>query len=235
MRHMKDLNVLDLSYNKIRCLDISTLRDINSIIHYTPPQSNVLRTFEINLSDNPLHCSCSCLEFYVWIRKVRHYITFIDIGSYQWTFDNGQRIYLWKLNLILDILHSQCVSVDWSPLTTTTAAITTIYMFILLATTLFRFIHTLRYIWLKHKMHREYLERHILDPKYRFDAFISCDRSGAIWVKRNFLPKLENQQNGLKFCVAQRDFIVGATIIDNIARSINQSRKSSLCLSLKTS
>ena len=135
MRHMKDLNVLDLSYNKIRCLDISTLRDINSIIHFTPPQSNVLRTFEINLSDNNLHCSCSCLEFYVWIRKVRHYITFIDIGSYQCTFDNGQRIYLRKLNLILDILHSQCVLVDWSPLTTATTAITTIYMFILLATT----------------------------------------------------------------------------------------------------
>ena len=45
------------------------------------------------------------------------------------------------------------------------------------------------------------------------------------WVKRNFLPKLENQQTGLKFCVAQSDFMVGATIIDNIVRSINQSRK----------
>ena len=74
-------------------------------------------------------------------------------------------------------------------------------------------------------MHREYLERHIVDPKYRFDAFVSCERNDAIWVKRNFLLKLENQETGLKFCVAQRDFLVGATIIDNIVRSINQSRK----------
>ena len=74
-------------------------------------------------------------------------------------------------------------------------------------------------------MHRQYLERQILDPKYNLDAFVSCDRADAIWVKRNFLPKLENQQTGLKFCVAQRDFLVGATIIHNIVRSIKRSRK----------
>ena len=74
-------------------------------------------------------------------------------------------------------------------------------------------------------MHRQYLERKLLDPNYVFDAFVSCARADAIWIKRNFLPKLENQETQMKFCVAQRDSIVGATIIDNIVRNINQSRK----------
>ena len=225
MGHMINLNLLDLSYNKIPCLYNSRMRDINTIIGYTPMRRNISSILEINLSDNPLRSRCSCLEFYQWMQKVRPYITFIKFNSYQCTFDNGQKVFLTDLNLIVETLNSQCVSTNWSLVLRTTTAIVTVYMFIILAMTLYRYRHTLRYIWLKHKMHKAYVERQILDPKYSFDAFISCDRSGAIWVKRNFLPKLENEQAGLKFCIVQRDFIVGATIIDNIVHSINKSRK----------
>ena len=225
IHHLKNLNFLDLSDNKIRCLYSSRLWDINTIIGYTPGRRNPSRTFEINLSHNDLRCSCSCLEFYQWMKNVRHYVTFTDLKSYQCTFDNGQKKVLSDFNSIANILHSECVSTDWSSLIRTTTIVIIVYMFIRLATASFRFRHSLRYIWLKHRMHREYLERQILDPNYSLDAFISSGRSGPIRVKRNFLPKLENQQTGLKFCIAQRDFIVGATIIDNIVRCINKSRK----------
>ena len=225
MSHMIDLKFLDLSLNKIQCFYTSAMRDINTIIHYTPLRRNASRTMEINLSDNTLRCSCSCLEFYQWIRNVHPYITFTYMESYQCIFDNGWNISLSNLNVIINILHSQCISKDWSLLIRTSTVMLFLYSFILTATMLFRFRHTLRYIWLKHKRHRQYLERHILDPKYHYDAFVSCERTDAIWVKRKVLPELENQHKGLKFCVAQRNFIVGATIIDNIVRSINQSRK----------
>ena len=225
MGHMMNLNFLDLSYNKIQCLYTSRLRDINTIIGYIPRRPNISTILEINLSDNPLRCSCSCLEFYQWMSKVRPYIIFTEFNSYQCTFDNGRKVLLSDLKLIVETLHSQCVSTDWSPVLKSATVIITVYLLVLAVATLYRFRHTLRYIWLRHRMHRQYLERHILDQKYSFDAFISCDRSGAIWVKRNFLPKLENQQTGLKFCIAQRNFLVGATIIDNIVRSIIQSRK----------
>ena len=223
--HLNGLSLLDLSHNKIQCLYTSTMRDINTIIHYTPGKQNVSKVFELNLSHNPLRCSCSCLEFYQWMRNVRTYIAFTHLNSYHCTFDNGQKEKLSHLDLVVEKLQYQCVSIDWTPVQTTVITILFNYILILTTTTLFRFRHTMRYIWLKYKMHREYLERHIVDPKYRFDAFVSCDRNDAIWVKRNFLLKLENQETGLKFCVAQRDFLVGATIIDNIVQSINQSRK----------
>ena len=225
MGYLMDLHLLDISNNNIQCLYTSEMRDISKIIHHSPGRRNVSKAFEINLSYNPLRCSCSCLQFYRWMRKVSPYMTFTEFSSYRCTFDNGKTTDLSDLNLIVDIMHAQCLSRDWSPVLTTTVTILILYSLIMTATTSFRFRHSLRYIWLKHKIHRQYLERHILDPKYRFDAFVSCDRTDAIWVKRNFLPKLENQQTGLKFCVAQRNFLVGATIIDNILRSINQSRK----------
>ena len=64
--------------------------------------------------------------------------------------------------------------------------------------------------------------------EYMFDAFISCTREGAKWTKKYLLPKLEKQDTGLKFCVAQRDFVVGKTIIDNIMDTISKSRKTIL-------
>ena len=225
MDHLIDLKFLDLSQNKIQCLYTSTLRGINTIIGYTPGKQNVSRNLEMDLSDNPLRCSCLCIEFYEWMRNVRLYITFTNLESYQCTFDNGRKVSLSNLHVIVDILHYQCVSTDWVLVIKIVTTMLFLYCLILTATMLFRFRHTLRYIWLKHKMHRLYLERHILDPKYNFDAFVSCERADAIWVKRNVLPKLENQQNGLKICVAQRNFMVGTTIIDNIVSSINQSRK----------
>ena len=223
--HLTDLRFIDLTHNKIQCLYTSRMRDINKIIHYTPGRRNVSKIFEMNLYHNTLRCSCFCLQFYQWIRKVHTFITFTDINSYQCTFDNGQQVNLSNINLIVDALQSHCVSIDWTPAQTAMITILFTYGFIFTVTTIFRFRHTLRYIWLKHKMHREILESQLLDPKYNFDAFVSCDRADAIWVKRNFLLKLENEETGLKFCVAQRNFMVGTTIIDNIVRSINQSRK----------
>ena len=64
--------------------------------------------------------------------------------------------------------------------------------------------------------------------EYLYDAFISCTREGAKWAKKHLLPKLENKDTGLKFCVAQRDFLVGKTIIDNIMDTISRSRKTIL-------
>ena len=177
--HITDLKFLDLSQNKIQCFYTSTMRDINNIIRYTRRRRNAFKILEINLSHNRLSCSCSCLEFYQWMMNVhvRNYIIFTDLNSYRCIFDNGRNTNLSNLNLIVDILRSQCLSIDWSPVIRTTTVITAVYMFILLATTSFRFRHTFRYLWLKHRMHRLYLERQILDPKYRFDAFVSCDRT----------------------------------------------------------
>ena len=66
--------------------------------------------------------------------------------------------------------------------------------------------------------------------EYKYDGFVSCTREGAKWAKRFLLPILKNEETGLKFCVAQRDFIVGKTIIDNIMDTISKSRKTILLI-----
>ena len=123
-------------------------------------------------------------------------------------------------NIIID-LESECTSRIW--LIYSIAALAIHFTVVTLTTVLFRFRHFLKYLILKMRMRRERLDAMLgQNDEYRFDAFISCTREGAKWAKKYMLPKLENQDTGLKFCVAQRDFLVGKTIIDNIMDTISK-------------
>ena len=76
------------------------------------------------------------------------------------------------------------------------------------------------------KLNRQKLKSLVDTKRYAYNAFVSCDhRDAKYFVKRRLLPILEIPQTNLKFCVAQRDFIVGATIIDNIMKCMNSSKK----------
>ena len=79
---------------------------------------------------------------------------------------------------------------------------------------------------MKARLNRRKLKALTDHGKYTYSAFVSCKHRDAEWfVKRRLLPLLETEETKLKFCVAQRDFNVGATIIDNIMRAMNKSRK----------
>ena len=80
--------------------------------------------------------------------------------------------------------------------------------------------HDIWYIYLRLKLNRQKLKV-LLDQKvYAYTAFVSCDhRDAKYFVIRRLLPNLETPETKIKFCIAQRDFIVGATIIDNMTTS----------------
>ena len=139
MDHLVDLTLLDISHNDIQCLYTSAMRNINTIVYHNTRRGNVFKVLEMNLSHNPLRCTCFCLEFYMWMRKVRTHINFTDFNSYRCTFDNGREVSLSEVNLIVDILHSQCLSTGWSLVKRTTTTILILYSLIVAATTSFRF------------------------------------------------------------------------------------------------
>ncbi|CAN8013170.1 unnamed protein product [Ixodes persulcatus] len=69
------------------------------------------------------------------------------------------------------------------------------------------------------------------DAHYLWDAFLSYHSSEADWVRNVLLPGLETSSTGLSICVAERDFIAGVPITENICNSIAHSRKSVFLLS----
>ena len=151
----------------------------------------------------------------------------MHLEQYTCEFINRKQVQLSdNLNQIIIELESECTDYTWFICSVVGLAI---HIFLVtLTTVLFRFRHFLKYFILKMRMRRERLDAVLGKHEYLYDAFISCTREGAKWTKKYLLPKLENKETGLKFCVAQRDFLVGKTIIDNIMDTISQSRKTIL-------
>ncbi|XP_049272488.1 toll-like receptor 2 type-2 [Rhipicephalus sanguineus] len=66
---------------------------------------------------------------------------------------------------------------------------------------------------------------------FLFDGFLSYHASDADWVRDVLLQKLESPPMQFRLCVAERDFIPGMEITENICRAITQSRTSLFVIS----
>ena len=216
------LEYLDLSYNNFQTLPLDTRLMLENLDgNHFKKTSNHLH---LNLLENKFSCSCQNIQFLKWLTRTE--INPINLKQYKCYFHHKIELFS-HLNSIIAELESECSSNSW--FVCSLASLVIHYVLVTVATVLFRNRHSLKYLILKMRMRREHLDA-ILgnNSEYLFDAFISCSREGAKWAKKYLLPKLENQDIGLKFCVAQRDFLVGKTIIDNIMDTISKSRKTIL-------
>ncbi|XP_063054328.1 toll-like receptor 13 [Engraulis encrasicolus] len=81
------------------------------------------------------------------------------------------------------------------------------------------------------------IQYHLLDEEEeeeeeQFDAFVSFSSRDEAWILRELAPRLEEQGDPrLRLCLHNRDFEVGKGIVDNIAESIYNSRRTVCVLS----
>ena len=218
------LEHLDLSYNKFQTFPEDTRLMLNKLDenHFHKTSKHI----SLNLLGNTFLCSCEHIQLLKWLATSK--IHFMHLEQYTCEFINRKQVQLSNnLNQIIIELESECTSNTWFICSVVGLAIH--FTLVTLTTVLFCFRHFLKYLILKMRMRRERLDAVLgINNEYLYDAFISCTREGAKWAKKHLLPKLENQDTGLKFCVAQRDFLVGKTIIDNIMDTISKSRKTIL-------
>ena len=219
------LKVLDLSYNRLTTLSLETR------LILTKFEGNLKhRTKEhisLNLAGNPLKCTCKNIPFLQWMARTQ--VRLVDLKDYQCIFDDGEKVSM-SVGIfnILSRLESECTNNIFLILSYV-VGLTLFVMIVITTTTSYRWRHYIKYLFLRMRMRRERLQALIGgECDFDFDAFISCTREGAKWTKTHFLPKLENKTTGFKFCIAQRGFVVGKTIIDNIMDTINRSRKTIL-------
>ena len=218
LQNMTVLRKLNLSNNNIGCLSLSTILQLNKLQSLKQKPEKI----EVDLSGNLLSCSCECFDFFQWMMRTE--VTLTNMDKYQCKFNDGSKENLNKLVFVVAKLESQCFSDQWLNICLSLEVLT--YISITLVCVSYRRRYDIKYIFLKMKLNRHKLRR-ILDTRnYTYSAFVSCDhRDAKYFVYKKFLPNLETPETKLKFCVAQRNFLVGATILDNIMRAINKSRK----------
>ena len=69
------------------------------------------------------------------------------------------------------------------------------------------------------------------DPSKVYDAFISFSGNDFGWVKNTLQKRLENHDPPYKLCLHHRDFPVGEPIVENIFKSLDQSKRMLVVLS----
>ena len=218
------LELLDLSYNSLSSLSLETRSTLDKLDGNLKHRTK--EHISLNLVGSPINCTCTNILFLQWL--ARNELNLVNVEDYKCITDGGQLVNMSVgVSNIVSHLESQCTDIVW--LIFSLEGLVFYFVVVTITTTWYRWRHYVKYLIFRMRMRRERLQAIIgREGQYNFDAFVSCTRDGAKWMKKYFLPKLENKDTGFKFCIAQRDFIVGKTIIDNIMDSINRSRKTIL-------
>ena len=218
VQSMTGLRKVNLSNNNIEYLSLSTIITLNKIQIQIPKPEKI----EIDLSGNLLSCSCKCVNFFQWMMETEVVLT--DMEKYECKFNNGRKKSLSELDFIVAELESQYFGTQWLKVYLSVEAV--ICLLIILVCVVYRRRHDIKYLFLKMKLNRHKLKKMLDTQIYTYSAFVSCDhRDAKLFVYRKFLPNLETPETKLSFCIAQRNFLVVTTILDNIMRAINKSKK----------
>ena len=218
LNNLNSLVKLELAKNNLKYLSRETTKQLDSL-QASRQNSSCL---EVDLSGNLFSCLCPYLYFLNWMTATN--IVLMNKNKYQCQFNDGVTTNMHNIQFVIAKLESQCYSYTW--LKVYVALQCLVYFLISVISVMYRFRHDIRYLFLKLKLNR-YKFRNMLNKReYTYSAFVSCVRLDARkFVIRKLLPNLETEETNFKFCLAQRNFVVGVTIIDNIMRAIDKSRK----------
>lgn len=215
INHMTQLSYLELSNNRISSLNITAREQLESIFK----TSNNLT---IDLSGNPLKCTCDTIDFIKWMSTTR--IKFQKLSSYYCKLSNGKKQQLNDPNMVYRILTKQCSS--YTTLIIGVVAALLLFISILISGLVYRYRWNLRYIYYmaKNKYQGQTTVTQSDERTYKYDAFISYEDKDRFFVHENLLKILE-EESGFKLCLHKRDFLAGIDIAENITSAIHNSRK----------
>ena len=204
---------------------------INSSLIGSIKQLDVLKqsnpNLSVDLSDNPLHCSCDCLYAIRWM--LRHPQLFKDIRKYTCTFDDlTEATFPHDLDFIVRKLEGECLYMwwIWGPISISLM----VMVLVVIGTLTCRCYSAPKVSWYKPGSAENEIE-------YEFDSFIVYNERDRNWVQNHLCPNLElnnppgledlsasRDTNNYKLCCHHRYFIIGMHIIDNITEAFDKSR-----------
>ncbi|CAG2205669.1 unnamed protein product [Mytilus edulis] len=218
MTSLVNLEILNLKNNKIKYLSDQSIKELEKVF-----KNNVNIT--IDLSNNPLQCSCFTFPFLNWMRlRHKHFINFMQ---FRCEYENGSFSMPNSFEDVILILQRDCTNHFY--LIISVAFTVLAFVAVLSAAVIYRHRWKLRYLFytakLKYTSHRN-IEENL--NEYVYDAFISYCENDCKFIIGDCIKHLEGNGN-MKLCIHQRDFIPGEEITQNIISGIQNSRKT-ICI-----
>ncbi|VDI08613.1 Hypothetical predicted protein [Mytilus galloprovincialis] len=201
-----DIKVLDLRSNLLPTVDYKT--------RVWADLMNQKHGLYFLLDGNAFECNCDNLDFIKWIQETK---VNLDSRSYKCTLVNGTVITVLDAYENMHDLFSHCRNSIWLMVSSILLGTSCILTMIVL---LYNRRWNIAIFF--YRIFRKIVEKKY-GKKYTYDVFVSYGGDCIPWIKKYFIPKLENEWK-LKICVKDRDFYGGESFYDAEAESIENSR-----------
>ncbi|XP_063427092.1 toll-like receptor 4 [Mytilus trossulus] len=204
------------SHTNIKILDFkhNLLTSVSSTITNWADKMQQLHGMTLKLEGNAFECNCDSVDFIRWIHTTK---VDLDSRSYKCKLSNGTVIDTLIAYNNLHDLFVDCKYTVW--LTLASALLSTSFTISLL---LLVYNKRWRIIFSIYRIIRRKVERKVR-KSYLYDVYMSYEGEVVIWIKDVLVPKLETEW-GLTLCIKDRDFLIGPSLADTEAESIQNSR-----------
>ncbi|KAJ0184418.1 hypothetical protein K1T71_000841, partial [Dendrolimus kikuchii] len=224
LRHRSFENVLkiDLSGLQLDEINFETIPETvkvlnlsNNNLNYLP--SEVLnRNISFALGNNPLSCDCWNKEYVAKLQQSS--AKFLDYLALKC-----------KYGKLLSQVDVQQICDVWNGTTIGVSLMVCAVVFILFAVLIYIYSFEVKVYISKYFPYLMPEEKY--DASKKFDVFISYAHQDEDFVRDMLLPNLEGPPINVKTCIHSRDWIVGEMIPYNIAKSVEESRRTVIVLS----
>ncbi|KAH9366164.1 hypothetical protein HPB48_008005 [Haemaphysalis longicornis] len=200
---MTELKMLDLGHNEIEVLDNETFGDLSGIEN-------------VSLNFNPWDCySCYLNNLHNFLdnHQVQCVGCVCKVPEEQYGYH--VRSVAWR--------GEECVAVDYYRVYAVPGILCVMSAAVLVYGA-YKYRWYFIYVSLYLKVGIKGYRRRVNVENYVWDAFVSYHASDSDWVHNVLLHKLESPPLNFRLCVAERNFIPGIPITENICGAITQSR-----------
>ncbi|TSW48786.1 Toll-like receptor 4 [Bagarius yarrelli] len=210
---LSKLRHLYLSQNKLTALDFATHLNLKSLIFLDvgansifsiPPhilQNLPTNLSSLDLSSNPIDCSCPQIDFIIWL--VNHQ------QLTQQSTDLSCKILSQDLNIkIIDFNVEGCLHIKRL---TIALCICAAAFFVFVSLLIYKFQYYLRYGYILLRGYKASRQQ-----ECSYDAFVIYSSKDESWVIDELVEKLENGTPPIQLCLHVRDFEAGKAITSNI-------------------
>ncbi|KAF4532587.1 hypothetical protein B566_EDAN010048 [Ephemera danica] len=200
---------VNLSYNEIYVFDKSMLESLSSLE-------------SVDIGGNPFDCNdCSLYDLQLWLTKKKKTVV-TNFGKPYTTLQcntpanlNGKLVFNASLNPACEE-HEGLIAGLTIPLP---------LLLIIFSILIYIFRFQVAYMIQMIKTRKRTKKGKNTNKNFEYDAFVSYGSSDRTWVHDELMKTLENDENKYALCLHERDFRLGAYIIDNVAECIDCSRK----------
>ncbi|XP_076473125.1 toll-like receptor 2 [Babylonia areolata] len=215
-------NIPDGAFDSLQSLTLLYLHNnrIKSITQNTFGEGLRGRLKTLTLGLNPLECSCELLWFQDWFKSDLELFTGLE-----------EKITDYKCSNVPEMTLADFSMAEQACVLSRETSLLLIQINVLVVVSLTMVSLIFRYRWhfrlLLYELFRgrDNLRRQRLQAdNFHFDVFVSYASEDLPWVRQQLMGRLEAEL-GLRLCVHERDFLPGRHIVDNIAHSVDSSRK----------